>query len=195
MKSVKHLLALVALVQTSQAVTLDFEDLSGGGAVPANYAGLDWSSGWNHYTSADAPYHPSSGSSRVYNEFGNLGVIRFNADVTLHSLWIAGYGYDQYVEGYDDGVKLFESVHMPSGEATFGLLLSLDWSGVDEIRIQSSNWGYNHYILDDLAFSPSVVEERFVQRTSVPDAGGSAAMLGAGVVAVSLIRRRTQRVG
>lgn len=193
--SLTTVLAALTLAPAVPAVTLDFEDLTGSGAVPTSYAGIDWSSGWRHYSTPDATYRPNSGSSRIYNQYGNLGVIRFSEDVTLDSLWIAGYGNNQFIEGYNNGVKLFESIHMPTGNARFGLVLPLNWSGVDEIRVQSSGWGYGYYVLDDLSFTQQAPPQNLLAARipqPVPDAGASIALLGLGMGAVMAVRRGTR---
>src|SRR5262245_61477422 len=102
------LAAIIGLSAKGQAEVLDFEDLTGDGALPADYHGLTWEN-WNYYDAPQPPYFPSSGVERVYNTFGEVAVLKFGAHVTFNGLWLAGYGFDQYVEGYDNGVKVFES--------------------------------------------------------------------------------------
>jgi len=137
---------------------------------------------WVHIDSFLPPYFANSGSQRVYNMSGQLGVIKFNQDVTLNSLWLAGYGYNQYVEGYSNGAKVFESVHMPNNLGAFGTLLTLNWVFVDEIRIQSSDGSYNHYVLDDLTYT--------VPAALVPDAGSSAMLLSCALASLAAFRRK-----
>ncbi|HXG47077.1 MAG TPA: VPDSG-CTERM sorting domain-containing protein [Methylomirabilota bacterium] len=170
------------MVQSSSAITLDFEDLSGSGALPGNYAGLTWTD-WNYYDSYQPPYHASSGAQRIYNQFGVVPTLQFGQDVTFIGAWMAGYGYDQYFEGYNNGVKIFESAHIPSTGMPFGQYFNLNWVGVDEIRIQS--WSGNYYIIDDLQYRTDL------QPSGVPDAGSTLLLLGSALSVLGVVRRRS----
>lgn len=165
----------------AHAVVLDFEDLSGDGGLPSNYAGLTWVN-WNYYDGSQPPYYASSGFQRIYNTYGSVPSLQFGADVTFEGLWMAGYSWGQYVEGYNNGVKIYESAHIANDpSSTFGVYFSLGWAGVDEIRVQSPEG--NHYIVDDVEYNTA----------SVPDGGLTLGLLGGAMVGLSALRRRVSQ--
>jgi len=166
----------VGLVAQADAITLNFDDLSGNGPLPGGYAGLTWTD-WNYYDAPQSPYNPSSGAERIYNQFGVVPTVKFGQDVTFVGAWFAGYSLDQYFEGYNNGVKIIESAHTLNDQSPFGLYVILNWAGVDEIRVQSGSG--NHYILDDLQYEVA----------GVPDSGLTVLLLGMALSGLGCVRR------
>lgn len=178
-------IAASALLATSaRAVTIDFEDLSGEGAVPSDYQGLTWT-GWAHYLISDPPYDASSGVQRIYNERrDNNNLVEFPSPVTFEGLWLAGFSLGQYVIGYVGGVPTYTSPAQSLDLSEFGTLINVNWPGVDAISIHSEPFaGVNdYYIVDDIRYSTG--------GTSVPDTGSTLAALGLGIGAIGMICRR-----
>lgn len=177
-------LTLLTAVQSRAATILDFDDLTGTGAVPTDYKGLTWT-GWTHYDLVQPPYEAISGATRIYNEpRTNANLIEFNQTVTLESLWMAGYGTGQYVIGYSGGVAIFTSTPQANDFNPFSGFLTLNWAGIDAISIFAETVGgvQDHYILDDIAFT--------VRSTSVPDSGLTLMLLGASLGLMGVASRR-----
>jgi hypothetical protein len=177
-------LVFMTAVQSRAATIIDFDDLTGSGAVPTDYKGLTWT-GWAYYDSPQDPYFASSGATRVYNEpRTNANLIEFNQTVTLESLWMAGYGAGQYVIGYSGGVAIFTSTPQANDFNPFGGFLSLNWAGIDAISIYAETVSgiQDHYILDDITFT--------ARSTSVPDSGLTLVWLGASLGLMGLVSRR-----
>jgi hypothetical protein len=164
---------------SAKATTLTFDDLHGAGAMPAGYAGLTWDPQWNYYDAPQPPYNPSSGATRLYtHNFG--GWIKFGSDVTFNGSWVASSnaGQQMYWEGYQDGVKLFESIHLAGGAQQY---INVNWAGVDEVRFVST--AYDFFIIDDLSFT-----------TSVPDSAPTALLFGLAGCIVIAWRRSASRI-
>ena len=121
----------------SQATTLTFEDLPGTGPVPSNYAGLTWTN-WVRYSGFLPPWNPGSGAVRLFPQ-GNNATIQFGQDVTFAGAWLAGNSYNQYFEGYKNGIKLFESSHTANNGSTIAQQFTLNWAGVDEVRLRAGS--------------------------------------------------------
>jgi hypothetical protein len=135
MKTILMVGTFLCSITLSQATTLSFEDLPGTGSVPSNYAGLTWAN-WVHYDQPLPPFNAGSGQVRLFPQT-NTATIQFGQDVTFVGAWLAGHAFDQYFEGYKNGIKLFESSHVANDGSNFGQLFTLNWSGVDEIRFQA----------------------------------------------------------
>jgi len=182
------LAAVVVLVGVGQVgvanaavVTLDFEDLSGSGALPTDYAGLTWDSHWQYYDWPQPPYNPSSGVERIYtHNYG--GWIAFGTDVTFLGSWVAtnDAGQETYWEGYDDGVKKYESSHLLGGVQDW---ISVSWSGVDYVNLVSTH--YDYFIVDDVRYDDYVIPE--------PSALIIWSLLGALGITVGWWRRRRRK--
>ncbi len=176
------LVALVSLAmpQLAKATVIDFEDLSGSGSLSSNYAGLGWTN-WAYYDSSQSPYNPSSGVERAYIPGESNAYINFGGQVTLNSLWMAGYNLGQTIAGYNNG-SLVNSFTLGNDSSTFGSTFSLNWS-IDELQFIG---GYNNrfLIIDDLSYNGNA--------QGVPDTGATVAFLGMALVGFAALRRRTQ---
>ncbi len=140
--------AFLCAVAVSQATTLTFEDLgTNTGVVPSNYAGLTWIN-WVHYGQPLPPYNPSSGQVRLFPQ--NSPAVQFGQEVTFIGAWLAGNAFDQYFEGYKNGIKIFESAHTANDGSNFGQTFTLNWAGVDEIRLQQGS--ADQTALDDFQY-------------------------------------------
>jgi len=138
------------VVGVAGAITLNFDDLSGSGSLPTNYAGLTWDSHWVYYDTYQPPYNPSSGAERIYtHNYG--GWIDFGQDVTFLGSWVASYNVGQFMywEGYNDGAKIYESAHLSGGAQAW---LNVNWTGVDYVKFVSTT--YDHFIIDDVSYDP-----------------------------------------
>jgi hypothetical protein len=173
--------ASFAFLSQTQAAVLDFEDLTGDGSLPPNYAGLSWDPNWTYYDDAQPPYNPSSGVQRIYtHNFG--GWIDFGTDVTFQGSWVASLdvGQEMYWGGYDNGVKVFESAHLLGGAQNH---LNVNWPNVDYVNFVSTS--FNYFILDDIKFNGT---------NRVPDSSSTAlnlflALGGLGLVAATAKQR------
>ena len=131
------IVSLLSQVAIIQATTLTFEDLGPStGPVPGDYAGLTWSN-WVHYGQPLPPFDPSSGQVRLFPQ--NSPAVQLGQEVTFIGAWLAGHKFDQYFEGYNNGIKIFESAHIANDGSNFGQYLTVNWSGVDEIRLQQGS--------------------------------------------------------
>jgi len=171
--------ASLACWSQTQAGVLDFEDLSGFGPLPANYAGLSWDANWNYYDFSQPPYNPSSGVVRIYtHRFG--GWIDFGADVTFQGSWVASLdvGQEMYWEGYHNGAKIFESAHLSGGAQNF---INVNWPGVDYVNFVSTSFDY--FVIDDVKFNHT---------DRVPDSSSTAVNLALALGLLGLISLTTK---
>ncbi len=166
---------LLAVAGSAQAITLDFEDLNGYGVLPSDYAGLTWDSNWQYYDWSQAPYYASSGEVRIYtHSYG--GWIDFGQEVNFLGSWVAtaNVGQEVFWEGYRDGVKLFESAHLPGGSQAW---ITVDWRDVDYVRFVSTS--YNYFVIDDISYN-------------VPEPSGLA-LMASGLALAGFVRRARHR--
>jgi hypothetical protein len=165
--------AFLCSITLSQATMLTFEDLPGLGPVPSNYAGLIWSS-WVHFDQPLPPFNAGSGQVRL--DPGSSGTFQFGQDVTFVGAWLAGHATNQYFEGYNNGIKLFESPHTANDGSNFGQFFTLNWTGVDEIRVYTGGQA----VFDDLEYNIP----------GVPDGGSTVSLLGLASLGLVALRRK-----
>jgi hypothetical protein len=178
MKTILMVGAFLCSITLSRATMLTFEDLgTATGSVPSNYAGLTWAN-WVHYGQPLPPFDPSSGQVRLLPQT-TTATILFDQDVTFVGAWLAGHAFDQYFEGYNNGIKIFESSHVANDGSNFGQLFTLNWTGVDEIRFQAGSSDQTAF--DDLQYN--VLE-------SVPDGGTTVSLLGFALLGLAVLRRK-----
>jgi VPDSG-CTERM motif len=181
MKTILMVGTFLCSITLSQATTLTFEDLgTATGSVPSNYAGLTWTN-WVHYGQPLPPFDPSSGQVRLLPQT-TTATILFGQDVTFVGAWLAGHAFDQYFEGYNNGIKIFESSHAANDGSNFGQLFTLNWTGVDEIRFQAGSPDQTAF--DDLQYN--IVE-------SVPDGGSTVCLLSFASLGLVALRRKLSR--
>ena len=150
MKTILMVGTFLCSITLSQGTTLSFEDLPGPpGQVPSNYEGLTWTN-WVHYGTPLSPFNPGTGQVRLFPQT-TTAKIQFGQDVTFVGAWLAGQAYDQYFEGYKNGIKLFESSHIANDQSNFGQSFTLNWTGVDEIRLQAGD--ADRTAFDDLQYN------------------------------------------
>jgi hypothetical protein len=153
-KSIRDLLAaaaLAALATVVSAQVLTFDDIGTGGAVPANYGGLDWSAGgWSYFGEPQAPYTPHSGSYRAFIGFAApdaVTTIRFPTPHPFQGAWFSGYDVsDVSFRLFLGGSLIATSASLaPSETPTF---LASGYSGlVDAVVLVAG--GQNFFVMDD----------------------------------------------
>jgi len=183
--------ALSVGAPAAQAATvLNFDDIGAGGAVPANYGGLDWSAGgWSYYAGDNAPYTPHSGDFRAAMNWYDDGdaaagqassAVRFNTPSVFDGAWFSGLqGATVSVDLYLDGNKVWSSSTLnPSATPSF---LSSGYAGlVDQVVFRGP--ALYAATMDDFTFTAAVPEP------------AQYALLAAGLGLMSLVvRRRGQR--
>jgi len=183
-------LALCLTAAPASAATtfvLDFDDLTGIGAMPEEYGGVIFGTDFRHYDTPVTGFPPSSGLTTIYPNYdkypaGDSATLRFRFTeaVRFDGAFFAGKFPVAY-EFYRDGQKV-------GSAGTFALSTSAaqfyasGYNGlVDEVRISgnSGNW-----VLDDLTYTTGVADP-------VPEPGTWALMiLGFGTAGAALRRRR-----
>ncbi|WP_321472403.1 PEP-CTERM sorting domain-containing protein [uncultured Paludibaculum sp.] len=145
-------LLVCAFSATAPAAVLTFEDLTGSGVVPIDYAGVTWDGFWSYYDSPQDPYNPASGVERVYN-YGTRQ-FAFATPVVFNGAYFAGTDnlqYDLYLTG---GLVASSGSIELSSTPTF---LASGYSGlIDEVRVNATP-GY--FVMDDVTFNASAVPE------------------------------------
>ncbi len=174
-------LVLAIAAPFASATVVTFDDLTGDGLVPANYAGLDWSgSSWFQYAGEQAPYTPHSGDRRA-----TLGVdgssatsaIGFLTPSTFQGAWFSGF------DGVNVAVDLYLGGSLVSSTSLLNLsdspaFLASGYAGlVDRLVFRSNDPAF--FVMDDLTFA------------AVPEPASGALALGGLAVGALVIRRRS----
>ncbi|BAK65282.1 hypothetical protein SLG_06070 [Sphingobium sp. SYK-6] len=179
----KYLLLAAALAvapSASQAVVVDFDDLSNG-AIPANYGGIDWSAnGWYVYEGEQSPYTPASGSFRAYADSSSpTGTMMWAAPITFGGAYFAGFNtllVDLYLGG-----SLVSSTGAVSLSAA-PTLIGNGYAGlVDKVVITGS--GGNFWVIDDVTYDVA-------SAGAVPEPATWAMMIGGFALAGGAMRRQ-----
>jgi len=179
--------ALCGFAAAASAATATFDDIGSAGALPASYAGLDWSSGgWSFTDALQSPYTPHSGRFAAYTNWDTTddsSLIRFDTPSSLQGAWFAGLGGATVTfELYYQGLLVATSATLdPSATPTY---LSSGYTGaIDSLRIASP--GHGSFVMDNLGYTAIA---------PVPEPQTYALMLaGIGIVFIAVRRRsRTQ---
>jgi len=176
MKKFIALAILGALAAPSFAITLDFEDLTGSGGLPSNYAGFANWVGWNYYDAPQPPYNATSGVERVYT---GVGTIDIGTDVVFLGAMFNGYGSANgfpplTVDMYNNNVLVASDSFDLNGSGNATLIGGNYGGAVDYIQI-SGPMGF--FVMDDFSYRP------------VPEPVTLIA-LGAGLAAIARKRRK-----
>ncbi|WP_426102542.1 hypothetical protein [Massilia sp. TSP1-1-2] len=178
----KRILAVAALVMAAPMATatvLNFDDLTGIGAM-SSYGGFTFSD-WNYYDFAQSPYNPASGQTRLFslsnkNDFGSATAFTFegaslagDARVLVHFNMFRGGA----LVGSSGTLEV-------SDRPTF---LSSGYAGlVDRVTVFSNKPEY--FVMDDLTFNAAVaVPEPGSLALLVATMAAMAAMAAMGCVA------------
>ena len=179
MKSALASICLLAgLAFVAPAAVISFEDLSGQAALPSNYAGLTWTSGWDYYDWAQPPYNPSSGVVRVYNNGGTPPPgFSFPAPVVFDGAYFAGNSNAQYQLYLSGGLVATSGLIGLSSTPAF---LASGYAGlIDEVRLNVIQQG--QFVMDDVTYNGA--------NGQIPEPA-TIGLFGAGLVGLLLLRRR-----
>jgi len=147
---------MLAMTFASPAAVIDFEDLTGQAFLPADYAGLTWTSGWEYYDWSQPPYNPSSGVVRVYNNGGLPPVgFSFSSPVVFTGAYFSGEYAAQYELWLNGNLVATSPLISISAIHTF---LASGYGGlVDEVRLTGITQG--QFVMDDVTYSGSAIPE------------------------------------
>jgi hypothetical protein len=152
--------AFAALAPLASATVVTFDNLSQSGALPSNYAGLDWSAGgWIAFSGEQAPYTAHSGDWRIATDWGATdasSLIRFNQAVNFQGAWFSGFtDADVTFDLYYQGAVVGHSTTLnPSQTPVF---LASGYAGlVDAVGVHSTTQSF--FAMDDLTFTAAVPE-------------------------------------
>ncbi|MEW5687592.1 MAG: PEPxxWA-CTERM sorting domain-containing protein [Pseudomonadota bacterium] len=136
-------------------IVLDFDDLTGLGAMPSTYQGVAFED-FSYYDTPKLPQYPTkSGMTSLYANYdrhqpgsASTSIFRFGDDVRFDGAWFAGR-LAVVFELYRDGQRVHTS--SPLGLNSTMQYLASGYDGlVDEVRLygNSGNW-----VMDDLTYS------------------------------------------
>ncbi len=183
--SVKPFLILTTLMFTgffvlgAQAAVITFEDLSGAGPLPSNYAGLTWDSGWGYWGWEQTPYTPHSGVQRLYY-YGSLANFLFPSSVVFNGAWFAGTNTMQY-QLYLGGSPVATSAEITL-TSTPQFLNSGYVGNVDEVRVAVVGGG-GGFGMDDVTYNEA--------GGAIPEPA-TFGLMGFGLTGLALLRRRAR---
>lgn len=150
--------AVMGLAGAAGATVVTFDDLSGSGTVPVDYAGITWNGDWTYYDGPQDPFNPASAPTRVYDVV-NEGRFNFASPVTFDGADFAGQDFatlrfDLYLAG-----ALVGSSSSLTTSATPSFLSSGYGGLVDEVRVVSQT--PDHFVMDNVTYNtnPAVVPE------------------------------------
>ena len=178
------LLAATAFTPAAAITVINFDDHTGAGLLPVNYAGVNWDDNFSYYGGLQDPYNASSTPNRIFTNYDKhgFGAVSLAFYIGAGSIFSGASfaGSDSVtIESYLSGTLVGTSAtFVTSSTPTF---LSSGYSGsVDEIRFV----GGVFHIADDVTF------ERLVAFEAVPEPESWALMIaGFGLVGAAMRRR------
>lgn len=175
----------VALAAPARAQTVvDFEGLPDPGypvAIPTGYAGLDWGSGWNYWTTIRDYYLPHSGGVVAYAH-SPVSTFGLSSPTVFQGAFLSG-PTDRSPSAF---FRLFlgDALVHTSGDVAFGptpLFIGSGYSGlVDRVEIVNSQPYF--WVVDDLTFGTTVTPEPV-----------SMVLLGSGLAGLGAAARRRRK--
>jgi hypothetical protein len=182
MSGVRAVVVLLTLTALLPAAVIHFDDLSGTGAVPDGYGGINWGGDWDHFDFSFPPYNPKSVPQRILPngqgcEFCEQTFSFVTGDQVFHGAWFAGQPFvTVQFNLYDDNNLVWSSATLTISDVpTF---LSSGYSGpVDVIGILSNSEA-GFYVMDDVTYGVAAIPEP-----------GTISLLGAGLAAILAGRR------
>jgi hypothetical protein len=172
----------------SHAISLTFDDLSGGGPVPSGYQGLQWTNFFyiNGTVQANTGYQPAVVSPKnvVFNGFGNTALMsdgEFNlGSAYLTAVWrdglqveVIGIRGGTVVPGYDKTFTL---------SSTASTFVTFDYGSIDTVQFISSGGIKNpNYLGDGTQFA--------MDNLLIPEPATSLLLLAFGASALWMARK------
>jgi hypothetical protein len=183
MKSAVWVVAVALLASgAASAAVVNFDDLSGSGAVADGYGGINWGGVWTYYDSPQPPYTPSSGLERVYTPGTGSGEYTFSfvtPDQLFNGAWFAGTDTTTVEFNlYNDGSLVWTSASL--GTTSTPTFLSSGYSGAVDVVGVFSN-ANDFYVMDDVTYGGDV--------TAAPEPATMSLVL-VSLVGLGVLRRR-----
>jgi len=183
-----------ASAQIFDPIVVTFDDqLVDHAQLPADYAGLSWSSNWYCIAMDTSPYYqPHSSPTRVYS-VGSVASISFGMLVSFQGAWFSGstpYSPQVQFKGYRNNELVATSAWSPgiTGDPYF---LDVDFIDVDKVEVISSETN-NHWCMDDFTYTPNIELNLAMSIDPVPGSTTNAVNLAKkGTTAVAIISDST----
>ncbi|MGD0260641.1 MAG: hypothetical protein ABSD29_12550 [Verrucomicrobiota bacterium] len=155
----------------AQSELITFDDLSGSGYIPPNYAGLQWSSDFWYlnavqfeqiYGITGLNYGLISGTEVAVNGYGVPVSITSSQLFDLTSAYLTAAfndGMQLEVKGFADSTLLYDNTYTLS--VTRPLLITFEYLGINEVDfVPSFNGDTSNFVMDNLLVSipePNVI--------------------------------------
>jgi hypothetical protein len=156
--SVAICLGLMAFVPTvwADTIVLPFEDLSGSGGIPTDYADIRWTGGWNHMDYTQWPYTPHSGTQRVYYQHNPCELDFLEGPVRFDGAWFSGFGPEfsdsqytvQFYLYYESNLVHSSDTIAPGPEPVF---LAAGYGGPVDLVVVNSPYA-SSWSMDDVTY-------------------------------------------
>lgn len=180
MKKVAAVLILLVITLfyslSAHATVLTFDDLRGQSALPANYGGLVWGSGWSYYDWAQPPFNPQSPAERLYNNSGTPSIAFPTASV-FDGAYFAGVGTASYLLYLNNGL-VYQST--PVALSSTPTWVSSDYA--DQVDYVFLNVRQGGFVMDNFTYHDAA---------TVPEPG-TMILLSVGFAGLAVFGKRRQ---